>query len=99
LLVLRWLIFAILSVKGYGVLHQGSVLRPLLFSVFINDIFELPLRRQLDAKDAVFSYGHRDLAELYEDIQHDFHLLSEWFYNNSLSVNAGKTKYILFNFL
>jgi hypothetical protein len=82
---------------GYGV-PQGSVLGPLLFSVFINDIFELPLRGklQLYADDAVISYGHRDLAGLYEDMQHDLNLLSEWFYNNRLSVNAGKTKYILF---
>jgi hypothetical protein len=29
-------------------------------------------------------------------VQHDLDLLSEWFYNNCLSVNAGKTKYILF---
>jgi hypothetical protein len=69
-----------------------------LFSVFINDIFELPLRGklQLYADDAVLSYCHRDLVRLYEDIQHDLDLLYECFYNNRLSVNAGKTKYILF---
>jgi hypothetical protein len=77
---------------------QGSVLGPLLFSVFINDIFELPLkgRLQLYADDAVLSYQHCHLDTMFADMQHDLDLISEWFFNNCLSVNASKTKYIIF---
>jgi hypothetical protein len=51
---------------------------------------------QLYADDAVLSYGHRDLAGLYDYMQHELDILSEWFYNNQFTVNTGKTKYILF---
>jgi hypothetical protein len=77
---------------------QGSVLRPLLFSVFINDIFELSVKGRLQfyADYAVLLYQHCHLDTMFADMQHDLDLISEWFYNNCLSVNASKTKYIIF---
>jgi Reverse transcriptase (RNA-dependent DNA polymerase) len=81
----------------YGI-PQGSVLGPLLFSVFVNDIFELKLRGklQLYADDAVLTYSHRDSITLFDDMQHDLNLISNWFYNNCLTVNGNKSKYIIF---
>jgi hypothetical protein len=58
---------------------QGLVLGTLLFSVFINEIFKLPLkgRLQLYADDALLSLGYN-----VHDMQHDLDLISEWFFNN-----------------
>jgi hypothetical protein len=62
---------------------QGSVLEPLLFLVFINDIFELPLkgRLQLYADDAVLSYQHCRLDTMFADM-HDLD-----FRNGFLTIN------------
>jgi Reverse transcriptase (RNA-dependent DNA polymerase) len=81
----------------YGI-PQGSVLGPLLFSVFVNDIFELKLRGklQLYADDAVLTYSHKNPLNLYIDMQHDLNLVSDWFYNNCLTVNGSKSKFIIF---
>jgi hypothetical protein len=77
---------------------QGSVLGPKSFLVFINDIFEIELRGkiQLFADDAVIFYCAASIHELEEDMQHDLDLIFKWFYNNKLSMNIDKTKYIIF---
>jgi len=77
---------------------QGSVLGPKSFLVFINDIFELVLkgRIQLFADDAVIFYNADSFEELQNFMQSDLNLLYEWFYNNKLSMNIDKTKYVIF---
>lgn len=77
---------------------QGSILGPLLFNVYVNDIFDLPLKGklQLFADDAALVYNANSFESLYQDMQHDLNLLQQWFFNNGLTVNASKTKYIIF---
>jgi len=77
---------------------QGSSLSSLLFLIYINDIFELPLRGrlQLYADDAVIIYTSKDFQTLQSDMYHDLTLLYEWFYNNLLTFNVSKTKYMIF---
>ena len=78
----------------YGV-PQGSVLGPLLFILYSNDI-PLSLTHSkaiLFADDTtVFCTG----SDLYECINSDLDNLGDWFKANQLSVNPSKTKYILF---
>jgi hypothetical protein len=77
---------------------QGSILGPLLFLVYINDIFELKLRGtlQLYADDVILMYSKDSVVDLYDDMQHDLNLINEWFYNNCLTVNPDKTNFMIF---
>lgn len=77
---------------------QGSVLGPLLFLVYINDIFELRLngKVQLYADDAAIFYEEHDQRKLYYAMTEDLHTLRNWFINNKLSLNLKKTNYIIF---
>jgi Reverse transcriptase (RNA-dependent DNA polymerase) len=77
---------------------QGSILGPLLFLVYINDIFELKLRGtlQLYADDIIIMYSSDNIVDLYDDMQHDLDIMREWFYNNYLTVNSGKTSFMMF---
>ena len=56
---------------------QGSVISPLLFRIFIDDIFELDLRGvlQLFADDGEVTYSADTLDELHGIMQHNLHLL------------------------
>ena len=76
---------------------QGSVLSTLLFILFINDVFRLSLRGhlQLFADDAVLVYSCPDLTTLARDMEHDLEALYNWFYNNMLTFNTSKTKYMI----
>jgi hypothetical protein len=98
--------FQIVNIDGFSSqkrmvncgIPQDSVQGLLLFSLYVNDIFELPLRRklQLYADDAVVIYSHKEADNVFADMQHDLNLSSNWFYNNCLTVNAGKSKNVIF---
>ena len=81
----------------YGV-PQGSVLGPLLFILYSNDI-PLSLTHSkaiLFADDTTVFCTGSDLEKMYECINSDMDNLNDWFKANQLSVNPSKTKYILF---
>lgn len=77
---------------------QGSPLSSVLFLLYINDIFHLPLKGtlQLFADDAMIIYSCPDLATLNDWMNHDLELLNQWFYNNLLTFNVSKTKFMVF---
>jgi hypothetical protein len=86
----------VLSVD-YGV-PQGSVLGPVLFLIFMNDLFQgdfngMPVSF---ADDTALSYCGADREALYNKMQEDLNKLLMWFNCNSLSLNVSKTKYLLF---
>lgn len=78
---------------------QGSILGPLLFLVYINDIFAVPFGGyiQLFADDAVLVYTGNDLPALLVAMQDDLNLLCTWLFNNLLTINADKTKFMIFH--
>lgn len=77
---------------------QGSILGPLFFNIFINDIFFLKLNGsiQLYADDMTIVYSNSNLSLLFEQMQSDLDLINLWLSNNLLKINVEKTNFILF---
>lgn len=89
-------VFSSFSLIKSGV-PQGSVLGPLLFSLFIND---LPAMLEFcsihmfadDVQVYLCAYGDIDMNEVSRKINHDLNNILRWSRNNLLHVNPSKTK-------
>lgn len=77
---------------------QGSVLGPKLFILYINDICKVSniLKLILFADDTNIFCSEGDLHQLVETVNNEMAKLHVWFNINKLSLNLGKTKYMLF---
>jgi hypothetical protein len=77
---------------------QGSVLGPLLFILYINNIAEnlISLSRRF-ADDTSFSYSSRDELQIKTVIDHDLKELDEWSKKWLMSFNPDKTEIMLFS--
>ncbi|XP_075752074.1 vacuolar protein sorting-associated protein light isoform X4 [Rhipicephalus microplus] len=78
---------------------QGSVLGPILFSLYINDVPRSLQRSRalMYADDTVLVFTGHSLADLQNDAMTDLSNISEWFARNQLTVNCTKTKYMVFH--
>ena len=72
---------------------QGSCLGPLLFILFCNDIYTLPLYSHLIlfADDTTMVNSHKNVNYLEYMMFHDLTILLDWFKANQLSLNLNKT--------
>jgi len=77
---------------------QGSILGPLLFILYINDIVNYSdiLKFILFADDTNVFHSHKQMSELVKSVNYELEKLSEWFRSNKLSLNVQKTNYIIF---
>ncbi len=78
---------------------QGSILGPLLFLIYINDLpCALKFTRTiLFADDTNLYASHNNLNTLWNEINKDIESLVTWFKANKLSLNTGKTFYMVFS--
>ena len=77
---------------------QGSVLGPLLFILYTNDL-PCALRDSkciLFADDTTIYMASNNINEIITSITNDMTLLTDWFRANKLSLNVSKTNYMVF---
>ena len=76
---------------------QGSVLGPLLFILYINDIANCSnFENILFADDAALLLAADNIKGLKKQINNEVKLLHEWLITSKLTLNLSKTKYMLF---
>jgi len=76
---------------------QGSILGPILFLCFINDLHTVTSLLTLMYADDTFSLdSHDNLHILAGKINEEINKMAVWFRANKLAVNINKTKYIIF---
>ena len=76
---------------------QGSILGPLLFLCFINDLPTITnLLTLLFADDTAGLKSGFNLDELITEVNIELNKLAIWFRANKMAVNVSKTKYIIF---
>ena len=78
---------------------QGSVLGPLLFLLYINDIHKCSsiLDFHLFADDANLFFEHKSIADLQAVINEELSKVATWLYANKLSLNVKKSNFVLFH--
>ena len=80
---------------------QGSILGPLLFLIYINDLPQAVKDSdiRLYADDTCISFSHKCVKTIQDNLNADFESLCDWFLDNKLSIHFGedKTKTILFS--
>ena len=76
---------------------QESILSPLLFNIFINDIFLLLQKCYLAnyADDSTMYTSDKRVSTIIGSLRHEFTILSKWFYNKFIVRNPEKRSFML----
>ena len=68
---------------------QDSILGPLLFNIFLNDLFLFVENSDLSnyAGDNTLYSCSNDLEQVKQTLTHDFEIVTKWFYENYMVLN------------
>ena len=89
------------SMSNFSDIHhgvpQGSILGPVLFVIYINDIVRQVknCRIHLYADDTVLYFSHKDPIHIENVLNNDFKRVYDWMCVNKLSLNLQKTESFL----
>ena len=77
---------------------QGSILGPLLFIIYINDMPSIVKHCKviLYADDTLLYYSSNSAREIEKYVNEDLHLICRWLNENLLTLNCAKSKFVLF---
>ena len=87
--------------SNWGMIHagvlQGSILGPLLFSVFMNDLPSVVHSSQLNmyCDDMELHYSSGDLLSAQCGLQSDLNSVDFWLWTNQLCLSVGKSHVML----
>jgi retron-type reverse transcriptase len=83
---------------NFGV-AQGSIIGPLLFIIFINDIVHCSteLRFIVYADDTNVFMSSQDMESLMHRVNVELEKVRLWFISNRLTLNSGKSQFMLFH--
>ena len=77
---------------------QGSILGPLLFSLYVNDMVSAvtSCKLMLYADDSALLVSGKDVNTIQSTLSRELESLNDWLCDNRLSLHLGKTESILF---
>ena len=80
---------------------QGSILGPLLFLLYVNDLYKAStkLLPVMFADDTNLFLSDKDIQNLFLKMNKELEKITLWFQSNKLSLNVKKTKFSLFHSL
>ena len=79
------------------VVLQGSILGPLLFSLFVNDLPSVLTRCQvvMYADDTTVYFSDGDASKIEEVLENELNALAGWISTNGLRLNAKKPQVMI----